>query len=95
MMEEKSPLKHKVVGNREFKELDRRSGESDNIEVEVVDEIPSPNFNPPLNSPNNPILIQIRELFSEPFSLFSDPHIMLGKSVFSVWLRLQAHLRIL
>jgi hypothetical protein len=48
--------------------------ESETFEVEVVDESPPPHFNPPLTGPNDPILVQVRDLFSEPFSLFSDPH---------------------
>jgi hypothetical protein len=44
--------------------------------VEVVDEHPPPNFNPPLTEPDAPILVQVREIFSEPFSLFSHPPTM-------------------
>jgi hypothetical protein len=51
--------------------------------VEVVDKIPPPNFNPPLIDLEAPILIQVREFFSEPFSLFSNPHTMSRLSVSS------------
>jgi hypothetical protein len=51
--------------------------------VEVVDESPPPNFNPPLTDSDTPILVQVREFFSEPFSLFNDPHTMSGPSVSS------------
>jgi hypothetical protein len=54
------------------------------LEVEVVDEIPPTNLNPPLTDPDAPILVQVRELFSEPFSMFNEPYIMLGPSVSSV-----------
>jgi len=52
-------------------------------EVEVVDESPPSSFNPPLTNLDTLILIQVRELFSEPFYLFSDPHTMSGPSVSS------------
>jgi hypothetical protein len=51
--------------------------------VEVVEECCPPNFNLPLTEPNDPILFQVREIFSEPFSLFSDPPTMLGPNVSS------------
>jgi hypothetical protein len=50
----------------------------------VVDERPPQNFNPPLTEPNTPILVQVMEIFSEPFSLFTHPLTMLGPSVFSI-----------
>jgi hypothetical protein len=53
------------------------------VEVEVVDEIPPPNFNPPLNNLEELVLIQLRDLFSEPLSLFSDPYTMSNVSVSS------------
>jgi hypothetical protein len=49
--------------------------------MEVVDENPPPKFNPPLTNPYAPVLIQVRELCSEPFSLFIDPHTMSRPSV--------------
>jgi hypothetical protein len=33
------------------------------VEVEVVDEHPPPNFNPPLTEPNTPLLVQVQEHF--------------------------------
>jgi hypothetical protein len=61
----------------------KRSEESEHVEVEVVKKSPPPHFNPPLIDPRDPVLIQVRELFSEPFSLFNDPHIMSDPSVLS------------
>jgi hypothetical protein len=49
----------------------------------VVDEHPPQNFNPPLTEPDTPLLVQVREIFSEPFSLFSHPPTMSGPSVSS------------
>jgi hypothetical protein len=46
------------------------------VEVEVVDECPPPNFNPPFTEPDTPILVQVMEFFGEPFSLFSYPSTM-------------------
>ena len=52
--------------------------ESDNVEIEVVDESSLPNFNPPLIGPLYPVLLEVREIFFEPFSFFSNPHMMSG-----------------
>jgi hypothetical protein len=46
---------------------ERDSEESGRIEVEVVDEIPPPNFNPPLRGPFDHILLRVRGHFSEIF----------------------------
>jgi len=48
--------------------------------VEVVNESPPPNFNPPSTSPYMLVLVQIREIFSELFSLFNNPHTISGPS---------------
>jgi hypothetical protein len=53
---------------------------SERIQIEVVDEIPPPNFNPPLTGPFDPVLLRVGEHFSEPFSLFNNPHMMFGMS---------------
>jgi len=58
----------------------------------VVDESPPQNFNPPLIEPDAPLLVQVREIFSAPFSLFSHPPKILGTSVSSsVVETIQAH----
>jgi hypothetical protein len=44
--------------------------ENNFIEVEVVDEHPPPNFNPPLTELGTPLLVHVREIHSETFSLF-------------------------
>jgi hypothetical protein len=48
----------------------------------VVDERPPQDFNPPLTGPDTPLLVQVREIFSAPFSSFSHPPTMLTTSVF-------------
>jgi hypothetical protein len=37
------------------------------VEVEVVNEIPPPKFNPRLIELGSPLLIQVRDIFGEPF----------------------------
>jgi len=51
--------------------------------VEVVYEGTPTNFNPPLTNRDEPLLVQVREIFSDPFYLFSHPPTMLGPSVSS------------
>jgi hypothetical protein len=56
-MEAQPPLKWCEIGDHEFKESHIWFEETSLVEVEVVDEIPPPNFNPPLTNPEAPILI--------------------------------------
>jgi hypothetical protein len=42
------------------------------IEVEVVDEGPLSNFNPPLIDLEAPLLVKEGDIFSHPFSLFNN-----------------------
>jgi hypothetical protein len=53
------------------------------VEVDLVEEKYPPNFNPPLTKPNVLVLVKVREIFSESFPLFIDPHTMLGPVVSS------------
>jgi hypothetical protein len=77
------PLKWCETGDREFEGSYLWFDKTSLVEVEVVDERPPPNFNPPLTDPEAPILVQVKEIFSEPFSLFSSPHTMSVPSVSS------------
>jgi hypothetical protein len=83
-------LKRCDTGDKEFQGPQLWFDETGFVEVEVVDEHPPPNFehpppnfNPPLIEPDTPLLVQVREIFSEPFYLFSHPPTMLGPSVSS------------
>jgi hypothetical protein len=49
----------------------------------VVDECPPQNFNPPLIERDAPLLVQVRKIFSAPFSLFIHPPTMSGTHVSS------------
>jgi hypothetical protein len=53
-------------------EIERDYEESKSVDIEVVDEIPSPNFNPPLIVPFDLILIRPRVNFSDSSLFFSD-----------------------
>jgi len=44
------------------------------VEIEVIDEIPPPKFNPPLIVPFNPLLIQVNIPFGDHVSYFNNPH---------------------
>jgi len=55
-MEEQLPLNKLEIGDIKYTYLDKMSRESETFEVEVVDQIPSPNLNPSLTWPNEPIL---------------------------------------
>jgi hypothetical protein len=74
------PLKQHKIGDCEFEGPQLLFYETGFVKVEVEDECPPPIFNPPMAGPYTPILIQAREIFSEPFSLSSTPPIMIGSS---------------
>jgi len=57
--------------------------ESESVEVEAVDEIPPPNFNPSLTGPFELVLLVLRGNFGESFSFFSDLHMISRVSVSS------------
>jgi hypothetical protein len=70
---EQQPPKKCEISDQESKEYHLWFGETSLVEDEVVDESPPPNYNPPLTNPKEPILVQVRELFRSPFSLFRNP----------------------
>jgi hypothetical protein len=80
---EEPPVKQHEISDEDFEGIELWFDETGLVEVEVVDEHPPQNFNPPLTEPNTPILVQVREIFSEPFSLFTHPPTMSGPSVSS------------
>jgi hypothetical protein len=61
-------------------EYRRDSKGSESIQIEVIDEIPPPKFHPPLTGPFDPVLLRVKEHFSEPFFLFNNLHTMFGTS---------------
>jgi hypothetical protein len=56
-MEVQPPLKWCEVGDQEFEGSYIWFEETGLVEVEVVDEGPPPNFNPPLTDPEAPLLV--------------------------------------
>jgi hypothetical protein len=62
-----------LESKRQFLDL----GGIEHVEVEVVDEIPPPNLNPPLTNPFGPILLEIGRNLSDSFSFFNS-HNMVG-----------------
>jgi hypothetical protein len=64
-------VKRREISDEEFEGIKLWFDEIGLVEVEVVDEHPPHNFNPPLTKPNTHILVQVREIFSEPFSFFT------------------------
>jgi hypothetical protein len=83
IIEEQPPIKRHEIVDEYFEGIELWFDETGLVEVEVVDERPPQNFNPPLTEPNAPLLVQVREIFSAPFSLFSHPPTMSGTSVSS------------
>jgi hypothetical protein len=62
-MKVQPPLKWRDIGDHKFEESHVWFQEVGLVEVEVVDEIPPPKFNPPLTTPEAPVLILIRDIF--------------------------------
>jgi hypothetical protein len=83
IMEVQPPLRKHNIGDKEFEGSYVWFEETCLVKLEVVGEHPPPNFNPPLTKLDTSLLVQVREIFSEPFSLFSHPPTMLGPSVSS------------
>jgi hypothetical protein len=79
----KVPLKWCDIGDKDFDGYYLWFEKTGLIEVAVVEKGPPPNFNPPLTKIDTPMLIQVRELLSEPFSLFIHPPTMSRLSVMS------------
>jgi hypothetical protein len=77
------PLKRHKIGDKEFKGFYLWFDDIGLVEVEVVDEGPPTNFNPPLTERDTPILVEAREIFSDPLSFFSHPPTMSGPNVSS------------
>jgi len=79
------PLKWHKICEKEFRGSYIWFYETILFKVDVVEECPPQNLNPPLTEPDAPLLVQVREYFSDPFSLFCHPPTMSRTSVaFSV-----------
>jgi hypothetical protein len=83
-MEVQPPLKRCEIGYCELEESHILFENIGLFEVEVVNESPSPKFNSPLTNLEVHILIQVWDIFCEPFSLFKNPYTMLRPSIFSL-----------
>jgi hypothetical protein len=72
-MKEQPPLKQWKVSEYRFKGYYLWFEEIGLVKVEVVHGFPPPNFNPPLTYPDAHLLVQVREIFGDLFSLFRNP----------------------